>query len=332
MTNFDNSPAAQNIAIAAPQKKLSMNVIVSMVLLTALMGTTSFIYWNKIITKERMMVKDSQYAESLTRRDSLQSLLNNATMRYDLLKTTVVNKDLAITNQEKEISKIRTMIESLLTVVNASQSQHLEIKRLIQSLNKDIEGYKNQVETLKGQNKQLATAYEAVISEEEKNKSIKAAEAIQPVAAENAEAAEIGSTLFATNFANMGVIEKKNGKERLSDAARKVNKLRVTFDLAENRNSITGPKEIYVAITAPDGSPVSLEAPGSVKFSGKDGKGNFYTHKIIANYVKGQRQKISFDWAQDEKFVTGVYKIEVFNNGFKIGEGFKAFKKCGVFD
>jgi hypothetical protein len=49
------------------------------------------------------------------------------------------------------------------------------------------------------------------------------------------------------------------------------------------------------------------------------------------NYTQGQRQTISVDWKQNSDFETGDYKIEVYNNGFKIGEGIRSLKKGGLF-
>jgi hypothetical protein len=40
---------------------------------------------------------------------------------------------------------------------------------------------------------------------------------------------------------------------------------------------------------------------------------------------------VSFDWKQGDKYQTGEYRIEIYNNGFKIGEGRKALKKGGLF-
>jgi hypothetical protein len=142
---------------------------------------------------------------------------------------------------------------------------------------------------------------------------------------------DVGSTLHASNFNITGVQEKKSGKEKITTTAKKVDKLRITFDLDENRIAASGPKDLYVAITAPDGSPVAVEALGSGKFTTREGEEKFFTHKVEISYTQGQKQTVSFDWKQNTNFATGSYKIEVFHNGFKIGEGTRVFKKGGLF-
>ena len=56
-----------------------------------------------------------------------------------------------------------------------------------------------------------------------------------------------------------------------------------------------------------------------------------FTNKIDVDYTQGQRKSVSFDWKQNSDFQRGDYKVEVYQNGFKIGEGKVSFKKGGLF-
>jgi hypothetical protein len=47
--------------------------------------------------------------------------------------------------------------------------------------------------------------------------------------------------------------------------------------------------------------------------------------------VQGQKQPVTVEWSQNSQFQTGNYKIEIYNNGFKIGEGTRSLKKGGLF-
>jgi hypothetical protein len=40
---------------------------------------------------------------------------------------------------------------------------------------------------------------------------------------------------------------------------------------------------------------------------------------------------VTFDWKSNTDFSAGNYKIEVFNNGFKVGEATRPLKKGGLF-
>ncbi|MEJ7588382.1 MAG: hypothetical protein WKI04_12545 [Ferruginibacter sp.] len=291
--------------------------------------TWGYIIWDKSKTKETLQQKDTQLFSVRTEKDTLQSLLDEATNRYDLLKTTNAKKDSTITTKDREIAEKKSRIQGLLSKANATTAELREAKRLIASLNADIQGYKEQVEILKGQNVQLAKEKEAVTQEKiivEKN-----FDSAKTVIKEKEDLIDVGSTLHVSNFNIAGVQEKKSGKEKVTTTAKKVDKLRITFDLDENRIADSGPKELYVSITAPDGTPLAVEALGSGKFTTRDGDEKFFTHKVEINYTQGQKQTVSFDWKQNTNFATGSYKIEVFHNGFKIGEGVRIFKKGGLF-
>ena len=84
-------------------------------------------------------------------------------------------------------------------------------------------------------------------------------------------------------------------------------------------------------MTGPDGKPIAVEALGSGIFNTREDGEKTFTQKVQINYTQGQRQTVSFDWKQNTPFQIGNYKIEVYHNGFKIGEGVKEFKKSGLF-
>ncbi len=327
---FENFPSAENRPVPEPPvKKTDGRTLLSIFLVIALLGTWGYIIYDKSNTRETLQQKDTQYATVITEKDTLQSLLDEATMRYDLLKTTNARKDSTINIRDREINEKRQRIQSLLSKANATQADLAEAKRLIASLNDDIEVYKEQVEILKGQNLLLTQEKEAVTQEKmlvERN-----FDSAKTVIKEREDIIDVGSTLHASNFNITGVDEKKSGKEKQTTTAKKVDKLRITFDLDENLIAPSGNKELYVSITAPDGTPVAVEALGSGRFTTRDGQDKFFTHKVEISYTQGQRQTVSFDWKQNTNFATGNYKIEVFHNGFKIGEGVRVFKKGGLF-
>ena len=55
-----------------------------------------------------------------------------------------------------------------------------------------------------------------------------------------------------------------------------------------------------------------------------------FTSKSSLDYQQGTRKAVSIPIRQKD-FQTGDYKIEVYENGFKIGEGVRTLKKGGLF-
>ena len=141
----------------------------------------------------------------------------------------------------------------------------------------------------------------------------------------------LGSVLHASNIKLQPIQVKKNGKEVETSKAKRADMMRVTFDLDENRIAPTGDKEIFVAITSPDGSPLAVEALGSGRVIRGEGTEKLYTAKKTVSYTKGEKQTVSMDWKQNSDFKPGDYAVEIYHNGFRIGQGKVTLKKGGLF-
>ena len=334
---FENFPSVEGTS-TPPQKptKTDSRTYLTIGLLIALLGTWGYIIWDKSQTRETIKQKETQYSAVVSEKDTLQSLLDDATSRYDELKTNNAEKDSALGSKDKEIAQKdrdiaekRAKIQSLLSKANASKEELSEAKRLIASLNTDITEYKNQIETLTMEKNQLTQEKQVVT--EQRDKVSKDYDSVKSVVKERENVIDVGSTLHVSDFNIFGVDVKNSGKEKQTTTAKKVDKLRIVFNIDENRIAPSGEKLFYVCITSPDGKPVSVEALGSGIFTTRDGEEKVFTQKVAVNYVTGKRQTVSFDWKQGADFVTGDYKIEVYQNGFKIGQGVKHFKKGGLF-
>jgi len=327
---FENFPSSESAPYTPPREpKKDWRTLLSIPLIIALLGTWGYIIWDKSKTKDEIQKKDSQYSVVISEKDTLQSLLDEATNRYDNLKTTNAKKDSTITNRDKDIASKKAQIQGLISKKNATASELKQAKDLIASLNTDIEDYKAQVEVLKGQNVVLTQEKEVVT--QERNKVKQDFDSAKSVIKAREDVIDVGSTLHAANFTILGIQEKGNGKEKETTKAKKVDKVRISFDLDENRIATSGPKDLYILVTSPDGKPISVEALGSGKFSTREGEEKTFTQKVNVNYSQGQKQRVSFDWKQNSPYETGDYKIEVYHNGFKIGEGTRHFKKGGLF-
>lgn len=327
---FENFPSASGTPPTPPQPpKTDWRFFSTIGLIIALLATWGYIIWDKSKVKETIQQKDVQYASVVSEKDTLKSLLDEATMRYDALKTSNAKKDSTITSKDREIAEKKARIQSILTKANATKEELAQAKALIASLNTDIESYKQQIEVLKGENTQLTQ--EKIAVTQERDAVQKNYDAAQSTLKEKEGVIDVGSTLHASSFGIVGVDLKKNGKEKETTKAKRVDILRISFTLDENRIAPSGMKDLYVCITAPDGKPVAVEALGSGVFKTREDGDKTYTQKVQVNYTQGQRQVVSFDWKQNTEFQVGDYKIEVYHNGFKIGEGVRQFKKAGLF-
>lgn len=327
--NFPETEKTSHTVVTPPQKKNNLRTILTGVLIAALLGTWGYIIYDKNNTKETIAQKETVIASTSTQRDELQKELADATMRYDMLKTSNSKKDSSISAQDRDIAEKRQRIQTLLNKSNATQKELAEARSMIASLNGDISTYRAQVEVLEGQKMVLTQQKRTVMAE--RDRVIKDYDSATTVIKSKNDIIDVGSTLHASNFNIAGIKERSGGKEKVTTTAKRVDKLRISFDIDENMITQAGTKEIYVVITAPDGTPVAVEAMGSGKFNTREGQEKIYTQKLDVNYVQNKKQKVTFDWKQNKDFTTGNYKIEVYNNGFKVGEASKPLKKGGLF-
>lgn len=328
MTDLKKTNETTFIDSGVPEQKNKSNKsLLLALLLVALLGTWGYIIWDKNNTKALIAQKDNAISATSTQRDELQKELEDATIRYDIIKTSNTKKDSIIDVKDREIQTKKTKINTLLAKANATKAELAEVKILIASLNTDIEGYKSQIAILEGQKVELTKANENLSAQRDNIQ--KDFDSSMEELKNRDQTINIGSTLHASNFSIVAIDEKVNGKLKETTNAKKADKLRISFDLDENMITPSGAKKLYIIIKDPTGKAITTKE--SDKFNTQDNSFLDYTQQMEINYTKNQRQTISFDWKSGDKFIIGDYKIEVYNNGFKIGQGIRQLKKGGIF-
>ncbi|GAA4455729.1 hypothetical protein GCM10023189_23900 [Nibrella saemangeumensis] len=112
------------------------------------------------------------------------------------------------------------------------------------------------------------------------------------------------------------------GKEREGGSykARRIDRVKVSFRLAENPLTQQNEKEIYMRILDPSGAVISDMATGSGEFNA-GGKDMIYTARQRVQF-DNSRQEVSFVYGRGgQRFNEGRHVIELYAEGFKIGEG-----------
>ena len=323
MTNTNYPSASPN-----PQPRGGNNKsIVIGVLAAALLGTWG--YWLYKNNQSATEITSHQTKETayMSARDSVQLLYNDALSRLDSITGTNNNLQGQLVDRNSEISKMKSEINSILRKKNATAAELARAKQLINELNSKIESLEADNARLTGDNQQLTSANTQLTTEKttlEQN--------LQTTTAEKDELAstvDVASTFSASNFKITPINEKRNGKEKTTTTAKRVDKLVLTFDV-ENRVAKSGPADMYVIVTAPDGHVISDASMNSGSFTTRTEGDRQFTSMANVDYQQGTRKAVTIPIRQSD-FQTGDYKIEVYHNGFKVGEGVKTLKKGGLF-
>jgi phage shock protein A len=320
-----------NYPSATPQnqspKKDYRGLIIGL-LAVGLLGTWGYLLWNNNKNEQTILVKDNQIAKITDDKSELQRSFDASLARLDSVTGSNTALQSKLSEAQNDISKKKAEIRSILNKKNATAAELTRAKELITELNDKIAGLEQKVQELTAQNAQLNTDLTA-----EKGKTTQLTTDLQTTTAAKEVAdkkVDIASTFNASNITITPVNEKKNGREKVTTTAKRVDKLVIAFDIS-NRILQSGSAEVYVCITGPDGKPVTVEALGSGTFTTREEGDKLYTAKVPVEFEAGKTKNVQFAWKQNSEFQRGIYKIEVYHNGFKIGEGTQELKKGGLF-
>ena len=321
MTNT-NYPSATTTT--TPQRSSNSKNIVIGLLAVALLGSWAYFLMKINRSDKEILSKTEDGVHYMSQRDSLESLYKFTLDKYD--SVTVANNDLSgkLTGKQSEIAKLKGEINSILRKKNATSSELARAKTLIEELNSQIETLQAENARLTGENQTLtAEKAQLIVEKDTLTANLTTTQAEKKVLEETVD---VGSTFSASNIA-MTPIKQKGDKEKETTTAKRVDKLVISFDV-ENRITKSGPADMYIIVTAPDGKVMS-EATGGTFTTREEGDKSF-TSKLTVPYEQGKRQNVQLPLTQD-KFQVGDYKIQVYHNGFKIGEGVTTLKKGGLF-
>jgi myosin heavy subunit len=324
--------SATNYPSASPQtpapKKDNRGLIYG-VLIAALLGTWGYIIYDKSKNKEVIQQKDVQYAALDSSKNQVQKEYEDALLRLDAMTGANTKLDSLVKTRDKELEQTKSRIKTLVSKQNATAADLAEAKSLIKELNGKIDGYVAEIERLQGENQTLTQEKNTLTTQKaELEQNLSTTTTAKQVAEEKVD---IGSTLHASNFKINAINEKSGGKEKATSTAKRADKLRISFQLDENLIAPSGVKDLYILVTDPAGKLVSEQGLNSGTFSTrKDGEKQF-TNKVSVNYEQGAVKPVSFDLKQTDKYQPGNYKVEVYHNGFKIGENTVVLKKGGLF-
>lgn len=324
-TNYPSSNEPQNRP-ASNQNNATKNIAIG-VLAAGLLGTWGYFLYDKNQNDEKLQLTQNQASTAMSARDSVTLLYNDALTRLDSI--TGSNNEMAgqLSDNQSEISRLRKEISSILSKRNATQAELNRAKALIAQLNDRIATLEAEVARLTGENQELAANNASLTAEKETLTTN-----LQTTTTEKEELAktvDVASTFTASNIQIKPIQEKRGGKEKETTTAKRVDKLVISFDV-ENRVARSGPADIYVIVTAPNGQVISSTELGSGTLTTRSDGEKQFTSKVTAEYEQGTRKNVQVPLRQGG-FQTGDYKIEIYQNGFKIAEGTRSLKKGGLF-
>lgn len=325
-TNYPSTENPQNRPVRNTNNGSAKSIIIG-ILAVFLLGTWGYLLYDKNKSSEQIQTKTVEVNRATSARDSVQTLYNSSLARLDSITGSNNTLQGALSDRQSEITKLKNQINRIVNNKNATAAELRHAKELIAQLNGRIDNLEAEVARLTGENQQLAATNASLNQEKQVLQSN-----LQTTTSEKEELAktvDVASTFTASNIQITPYHEKYNGKEKVTTSAKRVDKLVVSFDVS-NRVAKSGPADMYVVVTGPNGQVITDSTLGSGTLTTRNDGDRPYTFKTTINYTQGTTLPVSVPLKQDH-FQTGNYKIEVYQNGFKIAEGTKSLKKGGLF-
>lgn len=322
-TNFPN-PVQENQPQVSAKSNNYKNAVIG-VLAAGVIGLGAYTMYDKSKSDDSLQLQQSQMAKVMDEKSSLQSNFDASLARLDSMATVNTGLNSQLAEKNTEIAKVKAEIRSILSKKNASAAELARAKTLINQLNEKITGLEADVARLTEENKTLTNDKEVLT--QEKTKLTQDLATTTEVKQNLEKKVDVASTLNASNIAITPINIRKNGKEKVSSTAKRVDKLVVSFDVT-NRIAQSGPTDVYVLVIGPDGNPISS---GPETFTTREDGDKSYTAKLPVEIETAKKKNVEFAFAPGSKFQQGSYKIMIYQNGFLIGEGVRELKKGGLF-
>ena len=268
--------------------------------------------------------------------------------KNDELTTEIKAKDTRLQQQIKEYETLKADFERQSQELQALGLNNDSLKTRIADINADLlklrsfkagsfslaqqRAYKQRAQNLEGQLRkkdtdiaQLKKDNEALYTETTtlKQRQNKLTDTISTLARTNQELADkvsVASRLQSENI-KVAIINSKN-KEKDDDddefKAKRVEKVKVMFNLARNDVSPKESKAIYMRILEPDGAALYNLSTGGGTFT-VDGQEAFYTQKqdVVFDNTK---QPVQFTYAKGADYKKGAYTVELYEGGAMMGK------------
>lgn len=305
----------------------SKNLFIGL-LIAAIIILGGFFIFDHSKNNENLKVQQTEIAQETSDKSNIQSSFDASLARLDSMQTANTDMNGKLTASNDEIKKMKAEIRSILHKKNVTAAELSKARDLIAQLNGQITDLQSQIAMLTQQNDSLHQNV-AVLTNQNQTLS-RNLDSTVVVKKALEKKVDVASTLNADNISITPVKVRNNGKQKVSTVARRVDKLLVSFDV-NNRIVEPGTTNLYVVVIGPDGQPVTTPDSSGNTFVTRDSSNKTFTAKLPVDLETAKTKKVQFSFAPNNHFKQGNYKIQIYQNGFLIGEKSQELRKGGLF-
>ena len=324
MNEYTEQPAGQ---AATGKKRDPKNLLIGL-LIAGIILLAGFFIFDHSNSGQKIEAQQQEVAKVTTEKSSIQSSFDASLALLDSMQTVNTDMNGKLTASNTEIAKMKSEIRSILNKKNATATELSKARGMIDQLNGKINDLETQIAMLSQQNDSLKQNVAVLTTEKETiSRNLDSTNVVKQGLEKKVD---IASTLNADNISITPVKVKNNVKEKLSTVAGPVVKFLVSFDV-NNRIIAPGSTDLYVVVIGPDGKPVTTSATSGDTFVTREDGQKTFTAKVPVDLETAKTKNVQFAFAPGSHFQQGSYKIQIYQNGFLIGEKTRELRKGGLF-
>ena len=276
-------------------------------------------------SKETIVVTEQKVTEVEKLKSDLDLRYNESLQEIESYRGQNAGLDSMLNIKEQELTAKKAKIDALLGQVSAAKAGSSEKAKLyadaqvlIKQLEDDKLRLQTSIDSLITVNKILYQERDSITGE--LSTTIQKKQQVDEENQKMEDRIDKASILGTANIQCSPIRMTRKGKEDEVNKAKDAEKLRICFDLLQNKIAQAGETEVAVRILNPDGTTIQLQnlGIGTLK-EATTGNDIPYTYTIKPDYQNETKTVCSY-WAQTFKFASGKYSVEVYQKGFLIGQ------------
>ncbi len=309
-------------------------IAISAVIIIALLAVNIFL----MISKAKQTRVNQELTTQLDETDQLKAELEKqyyeALSELEEMRGSNEELNALIEKQKDELKQSKDQIDVLLR----DKRNLAAARKKIQELTQQVEGYLVEINQLRAENEQLA-ATNSVLSYEKDSltselsdqlstnqelSSAKAAlvsekEMLERDKASLSRKVNMASVVKVDGIDVTGLKIRSSGRTVRRRSASNVDEIQICFNTTVNEVAEPGLERFFVRIINPLGETMAVEDMGSGIIVNKDsGEEIRYTQIKEVNYERDVNN-LCLNWASNQAFQEGTYKVEVYNKGHLAG-------------
>jgi hypothetical protein len=294
--------------------------VVLYIIIALLLGVVGYLLFQSKEKTEVIKAKDEKIQVDSVAIQAKVKELEDLQLAYERIKQDREAMGLSNDSLNAEIVKLNDYVKK---VRSGDQRKIRELDAMIAKMKAEVDAKDEELASLRAENDTLKT--NIVVLNKEKAVMTDTISSLNTKKTELQEKVEIASVLRADNI-KITVINRK-GKEvdKEEFKSKLVDKIRVEFNIGENRVARKDKKKLYFRLIQPDGSVLYDLATGGGFLNAADGKEVPYTLKQEVEF-DNSKQKVTFVYVKGNPYKVGKHTIEIYQDGNKIGENFLIIK------